>query len=158
MDISSEMIEGARKTSGWTIDFLVHDILAQRTIDIKPFDGILVFHAITPIPGRVNRIHAMKNLKAILQPGGIMIIETFLQENKEDDYWDVQEDMWNAWEQDERLIDFGDIIVFQEGVETFVHIPTRESFTDEIKEAGLKISEIQMSDTLKKSCYWILKP
>ncbi len=48
---------------------------------------------------------------------------------------------WDEMNHDQRLIDFGDIILNKHNTQIFIHIPKRTDFENMIEDAGMKITE-----------------
>lgn len=143
IDISNGMIEEARKLNDIKqvkLAFEVQDILNMRYRD-STFNSVLAFHAITPIPKRDNRKKALLEIKRILNNNSIIILSTFLRELREDDFWINEEYRWKNNLQDKRLHDFGDILGNKNGIEIFIHIPSRSEFIDLLEESGYELVE-----------------
>lgn len=116
IDISSEMIDVARTIAekNRALTFEVADIV-EISASVESYDLAIAFHGITPIPDAKDRHKAIKNIYELLQPKGILICSTFLDDHKPKD---IQFEKHNA--------------------QIYVHIPTRDSFEEDLRRGGFK--------------------
>jgi len=151
-----------------TIRFERLDIIHEEP-SLKDFKLALAFHGISPIPNRLDRIKALKNISRLLVADGIVILSTFLRCDQ-DEFWRLERERWQNKLQDKRLVDYGDRIINKEGVEIFIHIPSKKDFTELIEEAGYSLLECIEWDQLleegqdqevhkaQRCTYWVIKP
>lgn len=169
IDISKEMIKEAKKINDikqFELTLEVQDILDLKYQD-RTFNSALAFHAITPIPKSDNRRKALLEIQRILNNDSYIILSTFLRELRDDDFWINEQYVWKNNLQDKRLHDFGDILGNKNGVEIFIHIPSRIEFINLLEESGYKLlEEFLWTDLVDKNCevssaqkckYWIAK-
>ena len=144
-DLSASMIAAARRTArarGQPIQFDVGDAVAMPYDDAS-FDGALFSaQGFMCIPGRARRLHALREVHRVLRPGAHFIFTThdrasprFLQ------FWREERARWDRGEQDTRLLEFGDRIIPDSGVLTYIHIPARAEVARLVADAGFNLVE-----------------
>lgn len=169
IDISAEMIKKAmeinenKKTS---IKFEVQNLL-ELNFEENCFDAAIAFHSITPIPKKENRKKALKEIRRVLKNDSILILSTFIRELREDNFWYIEEYRWKNDLQNNKLHDYGDLIVNKKGIEVFIHIPSRIEFMSLLEESGYELLEELTwanlnlnNDNIKpaqKCKYWVVK-
>ncbi len=146
LDLSEKMIGKACELSekyGLNINFIQGNVLNLQFRD-NTFDGALFsFNGIMQIPGIDNRTKAMMEIRRILKPGGVFIFTTHndRDKNKWQNYWESEKKIWNNNEQDKRLLDFGDRMIIDKGVELYLHFPTQDEVKDCINKSGFTLVE-----------------
>lgn len=172
-DLSEMMIGKAIEISsreGCPIDFVMGNALCLK-FDDSSFDAVLFsFNGLMLIPGKNNRIKALFEIRRVLKPGGIFIFTTHADRGKGiyESFWLEQNERWNKGLQDERLIDFGDILYEDEYGTHYLHIPIRDEVIQEITESGLKLIEDKLrseicieSEAVLNKCaecrFWVVK-
>lgn len=148
IDLNPKMIEAAKAITEQLeegINFLVGDA-TQLAFPPATFDGILFsFNGIMTIPGKKQRVQAFQEIYRILKPGGIFIFTTHDREAdmKYRVFWESETIRWADGKQDERLHDFGDIIIFSDDVmsDIFIHIPIRAEVEDQLAATGFTLLE-----------------
>ena len=102
---------------------------------------LFAFNGLMQIPKQENRIKAMKEIRRVLQPGGIFVFTTHDRDadKKFLDFWEEEKKIWSRGEQDKRLYEFGDRIAKSknEKRDIFIHIPDREEVLTCLEEADL---------------------
>ena len=102
------------------------------------------------IPGRENRLQALKEARRVLQPGGHFIFTTHDRHAALEfaSFWEEQKARWKGGRQDSRLREFGDRIFIDFGTWVFIHIPTRDEVEKMIQESSLVLIEDSMRSEL----------
>jgi len=156
LDLSEAMIVQARRISkklNYNITFRVGDA-ACLDYDDETFDAALFsFNGIMQIPGRENRIKALKEIKRILKSKGYFLFTTHDRDDKEYiSLWKEEKRKWVLHLQDKCLHEFGDKVIKMEEREIFLHFPTREEVISCLKEARfVLIEEILRSELCEES-------
>ena len=156
LDLSEAMIVQARRISkklNYNITFRVGDA-ACLDYDDEIFDAALFsFNGIMQIPGRENRIKALKEIKRILKSKGYFLFTTHDRDDKEYiSLWKEEKRKWVLHLQDKCLHEFGDKVIKMEEREIFLHFPTREEVISCLKEARfVLIEEILRSELCEES-------
>ena len=156
LDLSEAMIVQVRRISkklNYNITFRVGDA-ACLDYDDETFDAALFsFNGIMQIPGRENRIKALKEIKRILKSKGYFLFTTHDRDDKEYiSLWKEEKRKWVLHLQDKCLHEFGDKVIKMEEREIFLHFPTREEVISCLKEARfVLIEEILRSELCEES-------
>jgi len=145
LDLSEAMIAQARRISKelkYDITFSVGDA-ACLDYDDETFEvALFSFNGIMQIPGRENRIKALKEIKRILKPEGYFLFTTHDRDDKEYiSLWKEEKRKWALHIQDKSLHEFGDKVIKMEERKIFLHFPTREEVISCLKEAGFILIE-----------------
>lgn len=155
IDIAEKLISFARKYSkslNYNIDFIQGDV-TKLPYDDNSFNVCFFsFNGIMTIPNKKNRIKAMQEVYRVLMPRGIFIFTTHDYDdiiNKEfSDFWEEEKNRWQRCQQDSRLYEFGDLIIWENNKETFLHIPSKHEVLDSLGQVGFKIIETIMRGDL----------
>ena len=157
LDLSEAMIVQARRISkelNYNITFRVVDV-ACLDYDAENFEAVLFsFNGIMQIPGRENRIKALKEIKRILKPKGYFLFTTHDRDGSKEyeSFWKEEKRKWALHIEDKSLHEFGDRVIEMEERDTFLHFPTREEVISCLKEAGfVLIEEILRSELCEES-------
>jgi SAM-dependent methyltransferase len=89
VDISAEMVERARRlTPG--VEFRQGDMMALDVPD-ETWAGIVAFYSLIHIP-RINVVHALRELRRVLRPGGLLLLSFHIGDNTIhlDEWWGHQ--------------------------------------------------------------------
>jgi len=156
LDLSEAMIVQARRISkklNDNITFRVGDATCLDYDDETFYAALFSFNGIMQIPGRENRIKALKEIKRILKPKGYFLFTTHDRDDKEYiSFWKEEKRRWVLHRQDKSLHEFGDRIIEMKERNTFLHFPTREEVISCLKEAGfILIEEILRSELCEES-------
>ena len=149
MDLSDGMVQRATslaEQAGCEIPFEVGDAISLRYGD-ESFDGALfTAQGLMCIPGRDNRLQALKEAGRVLRPGGHFIFTTHDRHAAQEfaSFWEEERARWQEGRQDSRLREFGDRLVLDFGTWVFIHIPTRDEVEKMIQESGLVLAEDSM--------------
>ena len=128
-DTSKVLISKAKaiaKSKKMKIKFYVDDALA---LDAKneTFDVVLFsYNGLMTIPKNENRLFAVSEIARVLKPNGLFIFTTHDRDDYEKDakWWKLEKIKFDNGLADNRLVEFGDRIIEQNGEELFVHIPS----------------------------------
>ena len=147
LDLSRGMIRSAKalaSSAGYSIRFRVGDV-AEIQGEAAVLDGALFSaQGFMCIPGAERRLRALRNVRRMLRPEGILIFTTHERYGSRefDEFWREEEARWKRGEQDRRLVEFGDRIVIDDGrTPTFLHFPTRDEVANAVGQAGLVVLE-----------------
>jgi SAM-dependent methyltransferase len=147
VDMSEAMIRAAGRLNGKKgikIPFDVGNALALAFPDGSFDAALFMFNGFMQIPGRPDRIRALREIGRVLRDGGVFVFTTpdrdralpFLA------FWKEERKRWDGGKQDPRILEFGDRII-DGGVEkrTFVHICDRGEVLGTVDEAGFEVVE-----------------
>jgi ubiquinone/menaquinone biosynthesis C-methylase UbiE len=147
LDLSEKMIlkcNELRDSMNYEIKFHVGDA-TKLQFENRSFDGALFsFNGIMQIPQQENRIQALKEIRRVLKSNGYFIFTTHDRYDKEGTFrslWKEEEEKWSENKQDNRLYEFGDMIITIGDKESFIHFPTRDEVLDTIEKSGLILVE-----------------
>ena len=144
-DLSTTMIAAARRIAAerdLAIRFDVGDATSMPYADAS-FDGALFSaQGFMCIPGAERRLKALREVRRMLRPGSHFIFTTHDRESPRwVEFWRDERARWDRGEQDARLLEFGDRIIPDSGVMTYIHIPARAEVRRLIADAGLVLVE-----------------
>lgn len=158
VDLTPEMINAATKIAkerNIPIRFEVGNALKLHFEDAF-FDGALFsFNGIMQIPGRENRVKAMKEIARVLKSGSVFFFTTHCSRSTTGPFgpfWMDEEKRWAEGKQDPRLHEFGDRIIPETDCERdlFLHFPTEEEVIQSIRNSGLKLLEFKLRSKIAK--------
>lgn len=167
LDLSEVLINAAREIAASLnadIPFYARNMLDTGLQD-QSFDAAMISgFALMCIPGRENRLSAMRELKRILKPEGIVVFTTpedrnILIENFDDFYQSV----WKNSSMVPR--DYGDLL-FNEApsVKNFGHFPTRDEVIQFIEDSQFNLCETYARTDIEPDTkegipgrYWVVK-
>ena len=144
-DLSTTMIAAARRSAAerdLAIRFDVADATSMPYADAR-FDGALFsFQGLMCIPGWKHRLKALREVRRVLRPGSHFVFTTHDRVlPRYLDFWRDERARWDRGEQDPRLLEFGDRIIPDSGLLTFIHIPARAEVSSLIADAGFDLAE-----------------
>ena len=91
------------------------------------------------IPGRDQRLKALKEIHRILRPGAAFVFTTHdRQLSKFRKYWQDEKRLWERGKQKPELVEFGDRWEDTPMGKLFIHVPTPEEIRSDLKETGWK--------------------
>jgi len=156
LDLSEAMIVQAIRISkklNYNITFRVGDATCLDYDDETFYAALFSFNGIMQIPGRENRIKALKEIKRILKSKGYFLFTTHDRDDKEYiSLWKEEKKKWVLHLQDKCLHEFGDKVIKMEERDIFLHFPTREEVILCLKKAGfILIEEILRSELCEES-------
>ncbi len=139
-DICRNMIAEARRIGSVLespISFRVADATRLEFEDAL-FDGaIFGFNGLMQIPNRKNRLSAMREIRRVVRPGGYFVFTTHDRDApRHRQFWIEERVRWEQGLQKPQLIDFGDRFEDTGWGPSFVHVPTRESILEALRETG----------------------
>jgi ubiquinone/menaquinone biosynthesis C-methylase UbiE len=148
LDLTPEMISAAKtinKEKQTNIEFVVGDATDLNFEDNFFDQALFSFNGLMQIPERKNRIKALKEIKRVLTENGIFIFTTHDRENNENfkEFWEKEEKIWEAGNQDKRTYEYGDKILPSDNDDRdlFIHFPNREEIIECLEETGWKLIE-----------------
>ena len=152
LDLSEAMIEEAKRiTKDLNCPILYH-VGNAVCLDYnnETFDNALFsFNGLMQIPGKENRIKALKEINRVLKSGGYFFFTTHDRDNIEYKlFWEVEKKKWEFHLQDKRLHEFGDKIINMAQRDTFLHIPTREEVISCLKKTNFQLIEEKLRSQL----------
>ncbi|KNF09255.1 methylase involved in ubiquinone/menaquinone biosynthesis [Gottschalkia purinilytica] len=141
LDLSENFISYAKdlaKLNNFDIEFIVGDVCKLPYVDKSFNSAIFSFNGLMQIPGRKNRVEAMKEIRRVLKENGIFIFTTHDRniETEYKEFWKKEKTKWDQGKQDPCLIEFGDLIIKEKESSTYIHIPTREEILQDITDSG----------------------
>ena len=150
-DFAEELVDQARslvdeRAPGANIR--IHQADATRLREADGFrDGaegrfagaLFMFNGLMQIPGRANRLAALRELRAVCREGAPLLFTTHDRENctaAERILWRMEADRWAEGRQDARLVEFGDRYFEDETGRTFMHLPVRAEILSDLAVTG----------------------
>jgi ubiquinone/menaquinone biosynthesis C-methylase UbiE len=152
MDLSKEMIKEARRIARLlelAVSFRQGDATALK-LDDGLFDGVIFgFNGLMQIPGRDNRLAAMREVRRVLRPGGRFVFTSHDRElPKYRKFWEAERRRWNAGKQNPALIDFGDRWEMTDLGQLFIHVPVPAEVREDLKACGFKVEWDRLRSTI----------
>lgn len=145
VDLSDYLIKKARqigKTKGLNVNFHQGDMLELKFQD-NSFDGVFISNCgLMLIPGKRHRIKALNEVHRVLKSHGFLIFVT--PEDRDTvakDWWEEQKRLWDNGERDERLIDFGDRLFYENDTLTYGHFPSNQEVIECLNSTGFSLYE-----------------
>ena len=161
-DFAEELVDQARSLAiereAEAINFLVADATALGSARLQPasesaarglkpratpgplFAGALfLFNGLMQIPGRENRLAALRELHRVCAPGAPLLFTTHDRKSSSTErvLWRLEKLRWERGEQDPRLVEFGDRYFDEAGVgRTFMHLPDRAEILADLAATG----------------------
>jgi ubiquinone/menaquinone biosynthesis C-methylase UbiE len=133
------VVEARRLAEAMVLDvsFWDGDALALPFAEAS-FDGaVFGFNGLMQIPGRENRVTAMRELARIVVPGGSFVFTSHDREFPEQvAYWRQESAVWQAGRQDPALLEYGDRLIDNPEGRIFMHVPDRAEILQCLREAG----------------------
>ena len=106
--------------------------------DDASFDGALFsFQGLMCIPGAKRRLNVLREVRRVVRPDSHFVFTTHDRDlPRWVDFWRDERDRWDRGKQDSRLHEFGDRIIPDYGLLTYIHIPTRAEIASLVADAG----------------------
>ncbi len=164
IDLTPAMIESAH----WLAHLYPSEITSRITFQTGDatalqfqnctFDNVLFsFNGLNQIPGKANRLLALKELYRVLKPGGYFIFSSHLRSLKGHSFFWAQQwfklHLFKPWGANVREIEFGDRF-FRRGShevyehEQFIHIPSFSELKTLIKHSGFMLESYEYRNTI----------
>ncbi|MDE2868443.1 MAG: class I SAM-dependent methyltransferase [Chloroflexota bacterium] len=152
LDLSTYMIAAARRIAAER-DLAVRFDIADATsmpYDDASFDGALFsFQGLMCIPGGKRRLKVLREVRRVLWPDSHFVFTTHDRDlPRWIDFWRKERDRWDRGNQDPRLLEFGDRIIPDYGLQTYIHIPTRAEVARLVADAGFILVEDRLRSEL----------
>lgn len=145
LDLSTSMIAAARRIAAERELAVRFDIADATSMpyDAASFDGALFsFQGLMCVPGGKRRLQVLREVRRVLRPNGHFVFTTHDRDlPRWVDFWREERDRWDRGEQDRRLLEFGDRVIPDSGVLTYIHIPTRAEVAKLVADAGFIVAE-----------------
>lgn len=140
VELSKSMVQRARKIARmheYSVVFQVGNATALKFEDNLFDHAIFGFNGLMQIPGRENRIKALKEILRVVRPGGRFIFTAHDRDHfRWKKFWKQQRKSWNSGTQNPELIDFGDRLEDTEMGKLFIHVTTTEEMRADLNDAG----------------------
>ena len=151
-DLSTAMIAAARRIAAER-DLAVRFDIADATsmpYDDARFDGALFsFQGLMCIPGGKRRLQVLREVRRVLRPCSHFVFTTHDRDlPRWIDFWREERDRWNRGKQDPRLLEFGDRLIPDYGLLTYIHIPKRAEVARLVADAGFVLVEGRLRSEL----------
>ena len=92
--------------------------------------------------GGKRRLKVLREVRRVLRPDSHFVFTTHDRDlPRWVDFWREERDRWDRGNQDPRLLEFGDRIIPDSGLPTYIHIPARAEVRSLIADAGLDLVE-----------------
>ena len=142
-DFSKAMVKRSRilnqkfKTE---ISFQVEDA-TDLSFGDNSFDGaIFGFNGLMQIPGRENRLQAMKEVQRVLKSGSYIVFTTHDQAMpKWKKFWANERKKWKKGQQNPELLEFGDRFEETPRGKLFIHVPDVGDIRSDLMAAGFSV-------------------
>ena len=142
-DVSTTMVTAARRIASerdLAIRFDVADAIHMPYAEARFAGALFSFQGLMCIPDAKRRLAALREVHRVLQPGSHFIFTTHDRAlPRWVDFWRDERDRWHRGEQDPRLLEFGDRIVGDSGLSTYIHIPARAEIRSLVANADFSL-------------------
>ncbi|MDA7916655.1 class I SAM-dependent methyltransferase [Opitutaceae bacterium] len=144
-DFSREMITTARRLAGklgYSVPLRVADA-TKLPFEDHIFAGVIFgFNGLMQIPTRELRRQALREMRRVTEQGGRGVFTTHDREvDSPEGFWDAERERWQQGRQDQRLNEFGDLLISSDHGEIFGHIPEREEIVEDLQATGWTLRE-----------------
>ncbi len=140
VELCKTMVQRARKIArmyNYSVVFQVGNATALKFEDNLFDQAIFGFNGLMQIPGRDNRIKALREIRRVIQPGGRFIFTAHDRDHiRWKKFWKQQRKSWNSGAHNPDLIDFGDRLEDTEMGKLYIHVTTTEEMRADLNEAG----------------------
>ena len=144
-DLSASMIVAARRIAAehdLAVRFNVANASSMPYAGASFDGGLFSFQGFMCIPGVKRRLRVLREVCRVLRSGSHFVFTTHDRDlPRWVDFWRDERDRWDRGEQDPRLLEFGDRMIADSGLLTYIHIPARAEVASLIAVAGLDLVE-----------------
>jgi len=142
IELSTEMVKEARhiaRVLELSVYFRQGDA-TQLKFEDDLYDGaIFGFNGLMQIPGRAERLKALKEIRRVVRPGGALVFTTHDRQNpRHRNFWKEEQKRWNKGQQKAELLEFGDRWEKTEHGMLFIHVPAPEEVREDLQATGWK--------------------
>ena len=118
--------------------------------DSESVEGIIFgFNGLMQIPGRTDRMTALKEIKRVLVPGGKFIFTTHDRGmTKWKKFWQTERKRWRKNQQGAKLHEFGDRFEQTHRGKLYLHVPEIQDVKDDLNTAGLLLEWEKMRSSI----------
>tara|TARA_B100000941_G_C28467850_1_gene534653 strand:+ start:594 stop:1340 length:747 start_codon:yes stop_codon:yes gene_type:complete len=153
-DFSKPMIKRAlniNKKFKTEISFKVEDAIAL-SFDNESFEGaIFGFNGLMQIPGRNNRLQAMREIQRLLVPGSYFVFTSHdRMMPKWKKFWVQEHNRWTKGKQNSELLEFGDRYEETSRGKLYIHIPDIEDIRFDLVKAGFSVDRDIVKSKISK--------
>jgi ubiquinone/menaquinone biosynthesis C-methylase UbiE len=150
VDLSNNLIRAAKQIAleeGLNIRFTCGNAIDLPFND-NEFDGAFFsFNGLMQIPDKRNRLKVMREINRVIKPSTYFVFTTHSGREETGlflEFWDDYEKKWNTGQQDKRVIDYGDRFFQVDGIEMFIHIPTKDEVKQIIKDSKFRVVQSKL--------------
>ena len=153
-DFSKPMIQRARRLNNkfkTEIIFKKEDATDLNFGD-ESFEGaIFGFNGLMQIPGRKNRLLAMREIQRVLVTGSYFVFTSHdRMMPKWKKFWTVERKKWRKGQQNSELLEFGDRFEETPRGKLFIHVPDVEDVRSDLVKAGFSVERDIVKSKISK--------
>jgi len=153
-DFSKPMIKRAvnlNKKFKTQITFKVEDA-TSLSFDNDSFEGaIFGFNGLMQIPGRNNRLQAMREIQRLLVPGSYFVFTSHdRMMPKWKKFWAKEQKKWKKGQQNSELLEFGDRYEETSAGKLYIHVPDVEDIRSDLIESGFSVERDIVKSKISK--------
>ena len=151
-DFSAAMVKGVKKLASKMNVSIPLEVADATNLDYQndSFEAVIFgFNGLMQIPGRENRIRAIREVNRVLSSGGKFIFTSHDRSMpKWKKFWAVERKLWRKNQQGKKLLEFGDR--YEETVRgmLYLHVPDIAEIKKDLKESGFLLEYDQMRSSI----------
>ena len=133
------------------ISFKVEDA-TSLSFDNESFEGaIFGFNGLMQIPGRNNRLKAMREIQRSLVPGSYFVFTSHdRMMPKWKKFWVQERKKWKKGQQNSELLEFGDRYEETSGGKLYIHVPDVEDIRSDLIQVGFSVERDVVKSKISK--------